>query len=102
MIINAKTSLTKVFLEGVAFGTDVITIESGSTYCQSDRRSDFEGVIYRESQIPKDHRSGKTLSNGKYHVTMGTGKRSTTQKHWHRTLSGIDAQEHRPSSVMKK
>jgi hypothetical protein len=50
MIINTKASLlTKVFPEGVAFDMDAfpITIGSGSTYCLSDRRSDFEGVLTR-------------------------------------------------------
>jgi hypothetical protein len=49
-VINTKaSSLTKVFPEGVAFNTDTfpITIDSGSTYCLSDRRSDFEGVLTR-------------------------------------------------------
>jgi hypothetical protein len=45
IIINAKASLpVNTFPEGVSFD---IAIDSGSTYCLSDRRSDFEGALTR-------------------------------------------------------
>jgi hypothetical protein len=48
LIINRKASSSiNMFPEGVSFDTDSfpITTGSGSTYCLSDRRSDFEGVL---------------------------------------------------------
>jgi hypothetical protein len=48
IIINANaSSLVSVFPEGVEFDTDSfpIAIDSGSTYCLSNKRSDFEGPL---------------------------------------------------------
>jgi hypothetical protein len=48
LIINAKaSSFVNTFPEGVDFDTDSfpVAIDSGSTYCLSDRRSDFEGDL---------------------------------------------------------
>jgi hypothetical protein len=50
IIINANASSSvNTFPEGVSFDTDsfLIAIDSGSTYCLSDRRSDFEGALIR-------------------------------------------------------
>jgi hypothetical protein len=48
LIINAKASLlVNAFPEGVDFDTDLfpIAIDSGSTFCLSDKRSDFDGDL---------------------------------------------------------
>jgi hypothetical protein len=50
VIISAKASSPiNMFPEGVSFDTDSfpIAIDSGSTYCLSDKRSDFEGALTR-------------------------------------------------------
>jgi hypothetical protein len=75
IIINAKaSSLVDAFPEGVHFDTNSfpIAIDSGSTYCLSDRRSDFEGdlikvnVKYKAYWSQRAYLNGKGQSDGKY------------------------------------
>jgi hypothetical protein len=73
LIINAKaSSLVKIHPEGVDFDMDSfpIVIDSGSTYCLSDTRADFEGELKRMNVKIQgiSEAKGKVLYNGKYRM----------------------------------
>jgi hypothetical protein len=68
MIINTKASSSyNTFPEGVSFNTDSfpIAIDSGSTYCLSNKRSDFEGALTRVNVKIQGITESKVISKWK-------------------------------------
>jgi hypothetical protein len=90
MIIDAKaSSLTKVFPEGAAFNTDTfpVTLDSGSTYCLSNKRLDFEGALTRVSLKIQGITESKGMSKWSGTVKWGEQDHNERNTHFPSTFS---------------